>query len=391
MVVVAAQPSIITGGTLYICQVPSGVQVATAVQAMENERIGVATPSYVFTITQDTPSPPEPAAGGTEQAGAAEQYVIDKLRLAEVHKVATGKDVLVAVIDSKIDTAHPDLAGAIVEEYGAVGRPEQPHTHGTGMVGAITAHRKLLGIAPNAKVLAVHAFSTSTRQTPEATTRQILAGIEWAVQKGARIINMSFAGPHDPMIQLALKNAYDKGVILIAASGNTGPKSPPLYPAADPNVIAVTATDESDKLFSQAVRGPHLAVAAPGVDIMVPAPEDTYQYTTGTSVAAAHVSGVAALLLERQPKVNAATILEVLTATATKLNPKGRDDQFGWGLVDPAAALEELDNRIADSRVAATARPVPKAAQKQAAPKPLTPKPATAKGPVPRQQPASTR
>ena len=233
------------------------------------------------------------------------------------------------------------------------------------MIGAIAAQRKLLGIAPNAKILAVHAFATSTRQSPEATTRQILAGIEWAIQKGARIINMSFAGPHDPLIQLAMKNAHEKGVILIAAAGNLGPKSPPLYPAADPNVIAVTATDDDDQLFTGAVRGPHLAVAAPGVDIMVPAPDEAYQLTTGTSVAAAHVSGVAALLLERHPDADAATVLEVLTSTATKLNPKGRDDRFGWGLVDPGAALEELDNRIADSQVA-TVRPVPKAQPQKA-------------------------
>ena len=228
-----------------------------------------------------------------------------------------------AVINSKVDANHPDLAGAIAEHYDAVGRPEQAHSHGTGMTGAIVSHRKLLGIAPNARILAVHAFSTSTRQSPEATTRQIIAGIEWAINKGARIINMSFAGPYDPMIQLAMRNAAAKGVILIAASGNMGAKSPPLYPAADPHVIAVTATDESDTLFAQAVRGPHLAVAAPGVDVMVPAPDDTYQLTTGTSVAAAHVSGVAALLLERHPSVDARTVLEVLTSTARNLNPEG--------------------------------------------------------------------
>jgi len=292
--------------------------------------------------------------------------------------------VLVAVIDSKVDINHPDLAGAIAEEYDAVGRPEQAHSHGTGMTGAIVSHRKLLGIAPSARILAVHAFSTSARQSPEATTRQIIAGIEWAINKGARIINMSFAGPYDPMIQLAMRNAAAKGVILIAASGNMGAKSPPLYPAADPNVIAVTATDESDSLFAQAVRGPHLAVAAPGVDVMVPAPEDTYQLTTGTSVAAAHVSGVAALLVERHPSIDARTVLEVLTSTARNLNPKGRDDQYGWGLIDPAAALQELDSRIADGKLIATAKPkaptttattTPKAAPRTATPNPNFPNP----------------
>jgi len=225
------------------------------------------------------------------------------------------------------------------------------------MVGAIAAHRKLLGIAPGAKILAIHAFGANPKQSPEATTKQILAGLEWAISKGARVINMSFAGPFDPMLRLAMKNAHAKGVVLIAAAGNLGPKSPPLFPAADPHVIAVTATDENDRLFGQANQGPHVAVAAPGVDITVPAPDDSYQITTGTSVAAAHVSGVAALLIERHPSVDAATILEVLTSSAKKLGPKSRDDQFGWGLVDPSSALAELDARVADDKVATPVKP----------------------------------
>jgi subtilisin family serine protease len=348
LTVVGAQTSGITGGTLYHFGLPPGRRVPDVVRSLESERVGIASPNYVYRIVQDTASDTQSAAGSPDQ------YTVEKLRLAEVHKTTTGREVLVAVIDSKVDANHPDLAGAIVEHYDAVGKPEQAHSHGTGMAGAIASHRKLLGIAPGARILAVHAFSTSSRQSPEATTRQIIAGIEWAIGKGARVINMSFAGPYDPMIQLAMRNAAAKGVILIAASGNMGAKSPPLYPAADPHVIAVTATDEADQLFTQAVRGPHLAVAAPGVDVAVPAPGDTYQLTTGTSVAAAHVSGVAALLLERHPSVDARTVLEVLTSTARNLNPKGRDDLYGWGLIDPASALQELDSRVADGKLLAT-------------------------------------
>jgi subtilisin family serine protease len=381
--VVGAQTSGITGGTLYHFSLPPGRQVSDVVRSLESERVGIPSPNYVYRIVQDT------ASDTSSAAGTPEQYTIEKLQLAEVHKVATGRNVLVAVIDSKVDAKHPDLADAIVEHYDAVGRQEQAHSHGTGMAGAIASHRKLLGIAPGARILAVHAFSTSSRQSPEATTRQIIAGIEWAINKGARVINMSFAGPYDPMIQLAMRNAAAKGVILIAASGNMGAKSPPLYPAADPHVIAVTATDDSDSLFTQAVRGPHVAVAAPGVDVVVPAPDDTYQLTTGTSVAAAHVSGVAALLLERHPSVDARTVLEVLTTTARNLNPKGRDDLYGWGLIDPSAALQELDSRIADGKLIATAKPAaPKAATKSAtAPKPAAPKTASPNPNVPNSAP----
>src|SRR5882672_4611866 len=339
----------LAGGTVYHFQVAGGRPVGDVIRAMEADNIGIPSANYTFTLTQERneqpaneqPTNEQPAAedqdlAGRTGGGASEQYVVNKLQLAEVHKVATGRGVLVAVVDSAIDVNHPDLAGAFVEQFDAVGRREKPHFHGTGMVGAIAAHHRLMGIAPEAR---------------------ILAGLDWAVRKGARVINMSFAGPYDPMLALAMKNAHAKGVVLIAASGNLGPKSPPLYPAADPNVIAVTAVDENDRLFAQAVRGPHVAVAAPGVDVMVPAPEETYQLTTGTSVAAAHVSGVAALLIERHPNVDAATILEVLTSTAQKLNPKGRDDQFGWGLIDPASALAELESRMTDNQVASVSQP----------------------------------
>jgi subtilisin family serine protease len=102
-----------------------------------------------------------------------------------------------------------------------------------------------------------------------------------------------------PRWSALLKVAHDQGIVLIAAAGNGGPRSPPLYPGADPNVIAVTATDANDRLFARANRGGSIAVAAAGVDIQVPAPDSTFQLTSATSVASAEVSGVVALLLER--------------------------------------------------------------------------------------------
>jgi hypothetical protein len=348
---IGAQDSGITGGRLYHFRLGSGRPVGDVVRALENERIGVAQPNYVYQLLQSE------ASLGQTSTSSPNQYVVSKLQLDAVHKLATGQNVRVAVIDSQVDARHPDLAGAIVDQFDAVGRVERPHVHATGMAGAIAAHMRLQGIAPGARILAVHAFSTELQQSPEATTQNILAGIDWAIAKGARVINMSFAGPYDPMLALAMKNAHDKGVVLIAAVGNAGPKSPPLYPAADPNVIAVTATDENDRLFAQANQGPQVAVAAPGVDIVEPAPGNTYQITTGTSVAAAHVSGVAALLIERHPDVDAQTILEVLTESARKVDGKDRDDQYGWGLIDPESALEELDTRVADGKVASTSKP----------------------------------
>jgi subtilisin family serine protease len=359
---VDAQPSALTGGTLFRFRVADGRQVPDAVRALEAQNLGTAQPNYVFTAQQDAAT----LAARTKGAEPG-QYVVDKLHLGDVHRVATGNNVLVAVVDSQIDNNHPDLAGAIVDQFDAVGHADKPHSHGTGMTGAIAAHRRLMGIAPGAKILAIHAFSSDAAESPQATTQHILAGMEWAIKRGARVINMSFAGPYDPMLQVAMKNARARGVVLIAAAGNAGPSSPPLYPAADPNVIAVTATDANDQVFAQANRGPQVALAAPGVDILEPAPNAGYQLTTGTSVAAAHVSGVAALLIERDPSISVATVEEILTSSARALAPKGRDDQFGWGLVDPTQALLELDAKVARDAVAGPAAPATPAATPPAA------------------------
>jgi subtilisin family serine protease len=268
--------------------------------------------------------------------------------LSEIHLVATGANVVVALIDSEIDVNHPDLNGVITDRFDAGCQASEPHPHGTAMAGAIAARNHLVGVAPGVRILAICAFGGAG--TVESTSLKIVKGIDWAASKGARIINMSFAGPPDPLLQQTLHKARDKGMVLVAAAGNEGPASPPLYPAADPSVIAVTATDANDKLMPQANRGSHIALAAPGVDILEPHPNASYQLTTGTSVAAAHVSGIAALLLDREPMIDTGTIRDVLTSSAKQLDPKGRNNQFGWGLVDPYRALSLLEAKRAQIR-----------------------------------------
>ena len=157
--------------------------------------------------------------------------------------------MLVAVLNSGVDEKHPELAGAIAQTYDTLPGPLTPHKHGTAIAGLIAAHGKLTGAAPAARILAIRAFNP-TAKGADGTTFNILKGIDWAAANGARVINMSFAGPSDPALHRSLEAAHKKGIVLVAAAGNAGPKSPPLYPAADANVIAVTATDADDKLFA---------------------------------------------------------------------------------------------------------------------------------------------
>ena len=231
----------LTGRRMHRWRLDGGGSVEAMIRALVGERlIAGAQPNYLYALA-------ESAADRLNQ----DQYAPKKLNLAEAHKLSTGNRILVAVIDSGVDASHPDLAGAITANFDAATDDSNPHSHGTGMAGALAARRTLQSVAPRVGLLTVRAFSQKSNGQ-EGTTFNILRGLDWAADKGARVVNMSFAGPPDPRIKDALLKAAAKGLVLVAAAGNAGPNSPPLYPAADPNVIAVTATDDEDVLFARA-------------------------------------------------------------------------------------------------------------------------------------------
>jgi subtilisin family serine protease len=276
------------------------------------------------------------AAALTE--GDPAQYALAKLRLPEAHTLAHGANVTIAVIDSGIDVKHPEFASSIADTFDALGSKEGAHLHGTGVAGAIVAHARLMGSAPAARILAIRAFGTAANGV-ESTSFVILRALDYAAAHGAQIVNMSFAGPKDALIERGIAAAAAKGMVLVAASGNAGAKSPPLYPAANGNVIAISATDAQDRLFTASNRGSYIAVAAPGVDIFLPAPDGKYQMTSGTSFSAAYISGVAALLLERNQALKPDELRAILMKTARDLGAPGRDDLFGAGEADAYAAV----------------------------------------------------
>jgi subtilisin family serine protease len=301
------------GTTVYRWRINGQRPVGDLVGSIEDERIVASVqPNYLFTLQDDAAK--MPPAG----ASYADQYVLTKLEVEQAHRVATGKTVTVALIDSEIDNTNPNLDGVIVKNFDALGGDDKPDQHGTAMAGAIAAHGKLIGIAPAARLLAARAFDAN--HDTKARSSAIYKSLQWATDNGARVVNMSFAGPADPTLHRLLAAAADKGLVLVAAAGNDGPNAAPLYPGADPNVIAVTATDSSDGLFAMANRGSYVAVAAPGVDILALAPGETLQLSTGTSVATAHVSGLAALLLECNPALKPADIRAMLAGSAKPLD-----------------------------------------------------------------------
>ena len=293
---------------------------------------------------------------GALNEGDPAQYALAKLRLPEAHTLAHGVEVRIAVIDSAIDGAHPELAGSIAEQFDALGSKEGPHVHGTGIAGAIVSHARLMGGAPKAQILAIRAFGISSGSA-QSSSFVLLKALDYAATHKAQIVNMSFAGPKDTLIERAIAALAGRSIVLVAAAGNAGAKSPPLYPAANPNVIAVSATNAQDELLAASNRGFYVCVAAPGTDIFLPAPAGKYQMTSGTSFAAAYVSALAALMLERHPNAKPEEVRAILMRTARDLGSPGRDDMFGAGEADAYAAVQAATAAPSQPVAAVSAKP----------------------------------
>lgn len=354
----------LAGITLVRARLNDGRSARTVLTQMRGDRqVASAQPNYVYALQQAEAVPaaaPEGALGGAVAPGIAPpaesavpaevvatprrvlqpQYVVDKLGLDEIHKLSRGSAIKIAVIDTGTDEAHPELQGVLAASFDALGGAAAPHAHGTAMAAAILAQATLQGVAPGSRLLAARAFSGSAGPaSASGTTFHILTALDWASGEGARVLNLSFAGPQDALLSRTLAAARAKGIVAVAAAGNGGPRAAALYPGADPNVIAVTATDADDKPFAGANQGAYIALAAPGVDVLAAEPAGRYAFASGTSIAAAHVSGIVALLLEKRPDLDLEGVRRLLTESAVDLGAKGRDPVFGAGRVDARAAL----------------------------------------------------
>jgi subtilisin family serine protease len=342
------------GASIGLFRVTDRRSVETASRELATDaNVRSVQPNFRYLLQEQKAAPAE---------GDPAQYALAKLRLPEAHTLAHGANVTIAVIDSGIDARHPEFANAIAGSFDALASKEGPHVHGTGVAGAIVAHARLMGSAPAARILAIRAFGSSPSGA-ESTSFIVLRGLDYAAAHGAQVVNMSFAGPKDALIERGISATAAKGIVMVAAGGNAGPKSPPLYPAANPDVIAVSATDAQDRLFAASNRGSYVAVSAPGVDIFLPAPDEKYQMTSGTSFSAAYVSGLVALMLERNPSLRPDEVRAILMKTARDLGAPGRDDQFGAGEADAYAAVSAATQApampVAAASGAAAAEKVP--------------------------------
>lgn len=258
------------------------------------------------------------------------QRSLDALDVAAAHRWSTGRGVRIAVIDTGVETAHPDLAGQVVESRDFVGGGSTGDRHGTAVAGVIASQAGnrlgIVGVAPGARVLALRACSQAADAKGNCSTFNLARAIDYAIGAGAAdVINLSLGGPRDRLLERLLSAGMARGVVVVAAAG----EGSSTFPAAMDGVIGVSAED---------AKAGATALGAPGIDVLSLAPPDGYDYYSGSSMAAAQVSGVVALLLERSPKQSVARIHDLLARTArpSGTNADARPE------VDACAALAAL-------------------------------------------------
>jgi subtilisin family serine protease len=244
--------------------------------------------------------------------------------------------VKVGVIDTAFDLGHPVFAGRNnihTFDFLADGRKPAPDWHGTGVLSLLAANpsSSVPGLIPDAEFFAASVFFSDDDGEMAADTISVLKALDWMKKNDVKIVNMSFAGPRDELVAQEIDRMAEAGVIFVAAAGNGGPTADPSYPAAYPQVIAVTAVTKELRNYRYANRGLHIDLSAPGVDIWAAVPGGREGYHTGTSFAAPHVTAVLAVEQRDAPVQDKAALLDSMHFR--DLSEHGRDEIYGRGLL----------------------------------------------------------
>jgi len=307
---------------------------------------------------------------------------------------STGAGVLVAVVDSGIDRSNPHLAAAVTGGIDLVGDGTDPSGytdydgHGTAIAGEIAARpvegSGVVGLAPGASLLSVRVFrgtdDESVRNGWGPTTERLAAGIRYAADAGARVINASISNVDQSSdLKDAVAYAAARGSLVVASAGNAATtddtSSTPRYPAAYPGALAVTAVNADGVGTDDSIHGPHVEVAAPGSQVLTTATgagDCLYAADTpSSSFATGYVSAAAALVVQAHPSETPAQWEYRLTASAVRADPDSRDDLVGWGIVQPFEAITLLP----DASTRGPASPFADTAQSPVRPAPIAVEP----------------
>ena len=276
----------------------------------------------------------------------SKQYFNQLLNLPAAQKLAGKNKVSVAVIDTGLDKNHPEIKNKIKSSYNAINPINAPKAdyHGTHVTGIIAGEKNNgiggYGINPQSDIISIDVFNRDVFTTDYT----VAEGILQAIKKKVKVINMSLGSYYSsPILEAAVEKARKAGIVMVAAAGNEGGDYPQ-YPATYEGVISVGAVDKTKTLTEYSSYGVSTDLVAPGDSIYAPTysmeKKSTFEEMSGTSMAAPMVTGTVSLLLSKYPKLNAAQVEYILKKTATDLGAKGFDAKYGYGMVNPVAAMK---------------------------------------------------
>lgn len=323
----------LSGVTVHRYRLPSGLDVREAIAQLEaSAAVVTAQPNYLYRLQQSADTGKLPQFGNT------------RINLSDAHARTKGGKTRIAVIDTAVDKTHPEFVTSSISSFDVSDDVSNVDPHGTSIAGILAANAQLTGVAPEAEIVSIAAFSKDASGQSFGNTWTIMEALNVAYKQDADILNMSFAGPADPLLARAMEGAMARNILPVAAAGNEGPEAAMLFPAGYDAVIAVTATDAEDRIYSDANTGEHVDLAAPGVGLLVLGNASGFRTSSGTSMATAYVSGIAALALAANPGADYATLRSLLENSATDLGTPGKDAVFGAGIPSAATAINGLTN-----------------------------------------------
>ncbi len=259
------------------------------------------------------------------------------------------EEIVVGVVDTGVTLTHPDLHGHLVEGYNVVDPSKPPGDdvgHGTHVAGVVSAlvdnGQGVAGMTWYNKVMPVKVLDS----TGMGSTYSVAEGIIWATDHGAKVINMSLGNyASASFLHDAIRYAYERDVVLIAATGNDN-TSEPGFPAAYPEVFAVSATNQAQEKATFSNYGDYVDVVAPGENIASTYTDNQYAALSGTSMASPHVSALAALIRSVNPSLKNTEVYDIMRQSAVDLGPPGKDPYFGYGQIDVERALQLASGQL---------------------------------------------
>ncbi|MBI4505833.1 MAG: S8 family serine peptidase, partial [Chloroflexi bacterium] len=362
---------------LYVLDVPVGEELRAAARLARQVGVRYAQPNYRLYDSSRRPRPrrlprpqvpPEAAPIRTNDPLFPRQWALERLNALEAWRVTPGApDIIIALLDTGIDETHPDRPVNLLlgPNLVAPGLPRDDNGHGTHLAGIVAAATNngigVAGVAPGVAVGAIKALDAHG----ESDDAQVAQAVDWVVRAGARIMNLSLVRSGQPSRALedALTAGRRAGILFVAAAGNCGDGldarcqgqvNPVQYPASLPQVLAVGAVDRFDQRAPFSAYRDYVALVAPGVDLLSTCwpgeREDLYCTKSGTSMAAAYVSGIAALVRSVNVRLTPDEVTRILLRATIDLGPRGRDPYYGAGIVNAHVAVRDAQRTLINPR-----------------------------------------